>query len=44
MGHAKRFFHVVTYPLFLVMLAYYRLTRPSAGLGLLAVARKGKAA
>jgi SAM-dependent methyltransferase len=38
------FFHTVTWPLFFLMLAYYRLTRPGVGLGLWAVARKTEAA
>jgi hypothetical protein len=38
------FFHTVTWPLFFLMLAYYRLTRPGVGLGLWAVARKAEAA
>lgn len=37
------FFHVVTWPFFFLMLAYYRLTLPGVGVGLLAVARKAEA-
>jgi 2-polyprenyl-3-methyl-5-hydroxy-6-metoxy-1,4-benzoquinol methylase len=36
-------FSTVTYPLFALMLRYYRLAMPGVGLGLLAVARKGAA-